>query len=89
MEGAHTGAPLLDIHLNETTYWERVPRAVWEYTIGGYQVLKKWLSYRDQRVLGRPLTDAEANEFSAIVRRLAALVSLSDALDENYRRAAD
>ena len=26
---------------------DAVPAAVWEYTIGGYQVLKKWLSYRE------------------------------------------
>jgi len=37
--------------------------SVWEYTTLGYQVLKKWLSYRDARVLKRPLTNEEAREF--------------------------
>ena len=26
---------------------------MWNYTIGGYQVLKKWLSYREARILKR------------------------------------
>ena len=45
---------LVDVYLNEVTYWADVPSAVWEYRLGGYQVLKKWLSYRESKVLGRP-----------------------------------
>jgi len=26
---------------------------VWTYTIGSYQVIKKWLSYREKPLLGR------------------------------------
>jgi hypothetical protein len=33
---------------------------VWDYTIGGYQVIKKWLSYREHKLLVRPLTTDEA-----------------------------
>ena len=32
------------------------PLNVWEYYIGGYQVIKKWLSYREHEILGRPLS---------------------------------
>ena len=32
---------------------------VWSYKLGGYQVLKKRLSYRERGVLGRPLTPEE------------------------------
>ena|SRR5438309_756370 len=35
---------------------------VWAYTIGGYQVIKKWLSDREHKLLGRPLTTDEARE---------------------------
>jgi hypothetical protein len=28
-----------------------VPEPVWNYTLGGYQVLKKWLSYRESALL--------------------------------------
>jgi len=50
----------MDIYLNEAVYWHNVPEAVWEYVIGGYQVIKKWLSYREQKILGRDITVEEA-----------------------------
>lgn len=76
---------LIDVYLNSSTYWKDLPLAVWEYTLGGYQVLKKWLSYRETAVLGRPLKAEEAREFMHIARRIAALLGLNAALDENYR----
>lgn len=78
------GERVLDVALNDGWVWENVPLSVWGYTVGGYQVLKKWLSYREFSVLGRALTLEEAREFSRIARRLAALVRLGPALDANY-----
>ena len=77
--------PSLDVYLNATAYWQNVPQPVWDFTIGGYQVMKKWLSYREQRVLGRALTLAEIMEVTAMARRLAALVLLQPKLDESYK----
>jgi hypothetical protein len=77
-----------DVYLNDTTYWANVPKAVWEYVIGGYQVLKKWLSYREANILGRPLRLEEVQEFTNIARRIAALLALSGTLDANYRACA-
>ena len=54
----------LDIHLNDRAYWRNVPSAVWHYKLGGYQVLKKWLSYRERGVLGRPLRPEEVQHFT-------------------------
>ncbi|MEZ4672183.1 MAG: type ISP restriction/modification enzyme [Anaerolineae bacterium] len=76
---------LTDVYLNGTTYWRGIPTDVWEYTLGGYQVLKKWLSYRETAVLGRPLKPEEAREFMHIARRIASLPALNEALDSNYR----
>jgi len=81
------GDATCDVYLNGTAFWRNVPAGVWEYTIGGYQVIKKWLSYREQNVLGRPLTGEEAREVTSMVRRLAALVLMGPALDSNYSRA--
>jgi hypothetical protein len=78
------GSQTLDIYLNNETFWSNVPEAVWEYAIGGYQVLKKWLSYRERQVLGRDITKDEAREFTHIVRRVAALLLLESELDKNY-----
>lgn len=70
------GTQTHDIYLNDEAFWSNVPSAVWEYTIGGYQVLKKWLSYREKNVLDRDITKEEAREFTHIVRRIAALLLL-------------
>lgn len=76
-----------DVYLNEVACWRNVPEPVWAYTLGGYPVLKKWLSYRERDVLGRDLTPAEARTFTAVARRIAAILGLAADLDANYRRA--
>ncbi|MBI4663744.1 MAG: N-6 DNA methylase [Verrucomicrobia bacterium] len=80
------GSDGLDVWLNDSTCWEAVPQAVWDYTLGGYQVLKKWLSYREEKLLGRALTPDEAREMTQIARRLTALILLQAELDANYQR---
>lgn len=85
--GFGTG-PTLDVYLNATAYWKNIPQPVWDFTIGGYQVIKKWLSYRELRVLGRALSLDEVMEVTAMARRLAALVLLQTQLDDNYRVVA-
>jgi hypothetical protein len=73
-----------DVWLNDIAYWSSIPERVWEFTIGGYQVMKKWLSYREYDLLGRALTAEEAREVTAMARRLAALCLMQPALDANY-----
>jgi predicted helicase len=34
------------VHINDSQYFEGIEREVWEYQIGGYQVLDRWLKYR-------------------------------------------
>ena len=79
------GSATRDVYLNDEAYWRNVPAGVWEYCIGGYQVIKKWLSYRELELLGRPLTPDEAREVMNIARRIAGILLLQPALDENYR----
>jgi hypothetical protein len=73
-----------DVYLNEETYWRNVPSRVWEYTIGGYQVIQKWLSYREEKLLDRPITQDEAREVRDVARRIAAIILLEPRLDANY-----
>jgi len=68
----------VDIHLNDHAYWSNIPKPVWQYRLGGYQVLKKYLSYRDHKVLGRPLTLEEVSWFSQTARRIAAILQLTN-----------
>jgi hypothetical protein len=74
-----------DIYLNDDTCWRNVPEAVWDYTIGGYQVIKKWLSYREKPLLGRGLASEEVRYVTEMARRITALIALLAALDDNYR----
>jgi hypothetical protein len=70
--------------MNDVAYWKSVPTSVWEYRIGGYQVVKKWLSYRETSILGRAITAAEVKEVSGIIKRIAALILMGPSLDANY-----
>jgi hypothetical protein len=79
------GGRTCDVYLNDTAYWSNVPLRVWEYTIGGYQVMKKWLSYREEKLLGRPLTKEEVRYVQEMARRIAAILLLEPALDANYQ----
>jgi hypothetical protein len=78
------GKTTLDIYLNDLAYWKNIPTRVWDYTIGGYQVIKKWLSYREETLLGRSLNVEEVREVSNITRRIAAILLLEEQLDHNY-----
>ncbi len=79
------GPSTYDIYLNGKAFWTNIPSAVWEYTLGGYQVIKKWLSYREQPLLGRGLTKEEARHVTEMARRISALLLLGPALDSSYQ----
>ena len=72
------GDTTFDVYLNSCTYWRNVPGSVWNYQLGGYQVLKKWLSYRESKVLGRPLFPGEVQHFTDAARRISAIIQLVD-----------
>lgn len=84
---ALVGNRTLDVHLNADAMWKNVPVNVWAYTLGGYQVIKKWLSYREKEILGRALKAEEVAYVSEVIRRIAAILLLGPALDANYEVA--
>jgi len=69
---------MVDVYLNDRAYWKDVPIEVWEYRLGGYQVLKKWLSYRESKVLGRGLAVSEVAWFSEVARRIQVVLQVSE-----------
>ena len=83
------GETTCDIYLNDHVFWQNIPLKVWEYVIGGYQVIKKWLSYREHDIIDRALTMDEAREVTNIARRIAALLLLQPELDRNYIATRD
>ena len=74
------GRSTFDVYLNERAYWGNVPASVWNYRLGGYQVLKKWLSYRESKVLDRPMKPEEVQHFTETARRIASIVQVMERL---------
>jgi hypothetical protein len=79
------GETTYDIYLNDRAYWQNVPANVWRYKLGGYQVLKKWLSYREQTVLARPLKLEEVQHFYDTARRIGAILMLTNETEYTER----
>ena len=73
------GDTTFDVYLNDRAYWRNVPAAVWSYKLGGYQVLKKWLSYRERKVLGRVMLPDEVQHFTDTARRIGTILMLTAA----------
>ena len=79
------GETTFDIWLNGSAFWSNVPAAVWNYRLGGYQVLKKWLSYRDRSILDRPLKPEEVQHFTDTARRITAILSIAETSSNHER----
>ncbi|HEX5453121.1 MAG TPA: type ISP restriction/modification enzyme, partial [Stellaceae bacterium] len=71
------------ITINETQSFGLVPQQVWEFRIGGYQVLDKYLKSRKGRVLSLD----EIAHVSAVADSLAFTIDQMVRIDEAYRAA--
>jgi hypothetical protein len=71
------------IAVNKAQFFKPVPQAVWEFHIGGYQVLDKYLRSRK----GRALSLDEMNHVGAIADSLAFTIEQIAKIDEAYRSA--
>ena len=79
------GDTTFDIYLNREAFWRNVLAAVWSYRLGDYQVLKKWLSYRERAILDRPVRPDEIAYFTTGVRRIAFIIMTAYAYDLQNR----
>lgn len=71
------------VAINKTQCFKPVPKNVWEFHIGGYQVLDKYLKSRK----GRKLSLDEINRVSAIADSLAFTVAQMARIDDAYEAA--
>ena len=71
------GETTFDIYLNEEVFWRNIPAGVWNYRLGGYQVLKKWLSYRVRTIIKRSLLPEEVKHFTDTARRIVEILLVS------------
>jgi hypothetical protein len=71
------------IKINGTQFFKSVPQAVWQFHIGGYQVLDKYLKSRKDRTLSLD----EINHVSAIADSLAFTIEQMARIDDAYKAA--
>jgi predicted helicase len=65
------------VWINTTQYFEGVPKEVWEFQVGGYQVCNKWLKDRK----GRQLTYDDLTHYQQIVSALAETIVYMQNID--------
>ncbi len=70
------------VYINAPQYFEGIEKEVWEYQIGGYQVLDKWLKDRKKRILS--LEDLQ--HYCRIATALEKTIEIQKTIDEIYPR---
>ena len=70
------------IYINDRQYFSGVTKEVWDYYIGGYQVLDKWLKERQ----GRTLSDDDITHFLKVIAALAHTIELQKEIDKLYAK---
>ena len=66
------------IWINDSQYFSNVDSDVWNYYIGGYQPLQKWLKDRKTMVL----SEEDVNIYSRIIRIIKDTISIMDEIDK-------
>ena len=72
-------------YINQTQYFAPVPLELWEYQVGGYQVLRKWLKDRKDR----ELSTEEIRTYCRIVTALRTTIDVQEELDALYPRVEE
>lgn len=65
------------VWINGKQYFEGVPKDVWEFHIGGYQVAEKWLKDRK----GRTLSSEDREHYRKIIAALRETIRLMNEID--------
>jgi hypothetical protein len=66
------------VYISKTQYFEGVPKDVWEFHIGGYQVCEKWLKDRK----GRQLSNDDLMHYQKIIVALKETIRLMREIDD-------
>jgi len=70
------------VYLNKEQYFEGISKAVWEYRIGAYQAMEKYLKDRK----GRKLSLDEINHYMKVARAIRLTIELQEKIDDIYRK---
>lgn len=70
------------VYVNKTQHFEGVAQDVWNFHIGGYQVMAKWLKDRK----GRALTTDDVRHYKRIAVAIAGTIGIMDRIDRAIPR---
>jgi len=66
------------VYVNKKQFFGNVPKEVWNFYIGGYQVLDKWLKDRK----GKKLSDKEIENYMRIIEIIKQTIIYMKKIDE-------
>ncbi|MDI6891904.1 MAG: N-6 DNA methylase [Actinomycetota bacterium] len=69
------------VFINKEQYFEGISKEVWEYQIGSYQVMEKYLKDRK----GRKLSLDEINHYMKVAKAIRLTIELQKKIDNAYR----
>ena len=70
------------VFINKEQYFEGVSKEVWEYRIGAYQVLDKYLKDRKKRKLSL----AEIDHYMKVAKAIRLTIELQEKIDDVYKK---
>ena len=68
------------VYINSSQYFENVEEDVWDYYIGGYQILEKWLKDRK----GRSLSSDDIKHYCKVATAISETLKLQNQIDSLY-----
>ncbi|MDQ3129837.1 MAG: DNA methyltransferase, partial [Acidobacteriota bacterium] len=71
------------VWINKTQYFENVPETAWNFHIGGYQVLQKWLKDRKNRTLNFDDLEHYAKVVAALSQTIELMQKIDETIEEN------
>lgn len=66
------------VFINNNQNFDGIPEKIWEFTIGAYKTLDKWLKSRK----GRELTNSEIEQFIQIVEIIKQTIEYMQKIDD-------
>ncbi len=68
------------VNINDTQFFEAVEKEVWEYQLGGYRVMEKWLKDRK----GKTLSMEDIRHYCRIATAISETIAMQKAIDKIY-----
>jgi len=73
------------VFINKEQYFEGIQKEIWEYQIGAYQVMEKYLKDRK----GRKLSLDEINHYMKVAKAIQLTIELQKKIDDVYKKTGD